>query len=746
MDPEKGVVDNKGQEQKQFFADAKSKRSEAAVDLLRFAGAATYKLLGEITADAARCFNDINDAYVEFGDRIINKYGDWGHGLGALGVGLAVPFEVLGHIPIYIAHKVSEAVAGIFGFEGFEPKNEPRRSPEARAITKNATDFLQKVVNSVELVSSNDFTPSAKIPREGGTTHQEDVAFLLKCCLSAVEKLPKDAVGNKIRAQILRGNVMPRGAAEAVRGLSFVVKNALQTPCEETTRGIQKYFERSYLQAGGQDLEAFRHEITKARGVNASKELTRTFKVGEHNLTEKTTNLDVSIGAKFLRASGGEKYQQQIGYMEEHPSGIRLSQERQEVEAQGMLTNGFVHSVTLESGESKSILRSGAFAVHDKKKIGLDGLIAKKAEIARLEQEIEALGLPKSDEALRAEMDRIGGDRAQRDELMSRIEKEEKLGAKIEEIQASFTKAGGDVEIKRRTDLTAAQALPKISASIKEMAKNPKSLANAVATGSFLHVEQSLLSDQDASERAMLEDMKGAMDYLKKNATIKLTTNPNEETVEVDEDGKIKLKLYVEGIKEVPDREFTLKTLLFTQGVNEQQSLGHLFSRESGPSYQDKVNLGSLEELLEYADSVVDHDTSDETKDIREKMEALKRHYSEANFRKGKDIEGNRLIDELVEALDAGRGVVCKSGKDRTGAEVSDSLAAGIAKKLGKDDEEKKALRKEAREKLAAGISHRITGINTGKRNGYAFNAGQWETLPEEWRPPRNLCSNNMEF
>ena len=79
------------------------------------------------------------------------------------------------------------------------------------------------------------------------------------------------------------------------------------------------------------------------------------------------------------------------------------------------------------------------------------------------------------------------------------------------------------------------------------------------------------------------------------------------------------------------------------------------------------------------------------------------------------------------------RGVSCKTGKDRTGAEVNDALAS----EAEKTDKTKKH---NVRDKLAGGISYRITGENTGKHNAYAFNWLQQKFLPPEWFPPKQYC------
>ncbi|MEI8125358.1 MAG: hypothetical protein WCG42_06355 [Parachlamydiaceae bacterium] len=50
--------------------------------------------------------------------------------------------------------------------------------------------------------------------------------------------------------------------------------------------------------------------------------------------------------------------------------------------------------------------------------------------------------------------------------------------------------------------------------------------------------------------------------------------------------------------------------------------------------------------------------------------------------------------------------------------------------------------KKDLQEELLAGNSYQITGLNTGKGNGYAFNIFQQSFLPSELTPPPGLCGH----
>ncbi len=68
---------------------------------------------------------------------------------------------------------------------------------------------------------------------------------------------------------------------------------------------------------------------------------------------------------------------------------------------------------------------------------------------------------------------------------------------------------------------TRTQALPVVVASLRLMCRSPACVAAAWRSGSFCHVQQSLLSDAHRHERAYLEDTKGALDVLAERLAIR---------------------------------------------------------------------------------------------------------------------------------------------------------------------------------------------------------------------------------
>ena len=98
-------------------------------------------------------------------------------------------------------------------------------------------------------------------------------------------------------------------------------------------------------------------------------------------------------------------------------------------------------------------------------------------------------------------------------------------------------------------------------------------------------------------------------------------------------------------------------------------------------------------------------------------------------------MEGVDIIRETVKVLKGRRGIVCKSAKDRTGFGCAETMTKAITKVVGEEH------RSEVFDKLVRGISLTITGHNTGKRKGYAFNIFERRALP--WDVPvryQRLC------
>jgi hypothetical protein len=99
--------------------------------------------------------------------------------------------------------------------------------------------------------------------------------------------------------------------------------------------------------------------------VNASpRKLTRSFTAADQRFTEKAKVIDCSIAGKYLTLNG-KTYEAEI--IKTNKGGIRPSSSRTVRSAQGMMTNGWVHTLYDKNGKVIDFeFRSGAFAVHNR--------------------------------------------------------------------------------------------------------------------------------------------------------------------------------------------------------------------------------------------------------------------------------------------------------------------------------------------------------------------------------------------
>jgi hypothetical protein len=284
--------------------------------------------------------------------------------------------------------------------------------------------------------------------------------------------------------------------------------------------------------------------------------------------------------------------------------------------------------------------------------------------------------------------------------------------------------------------------------SLDKMSKNPIALDTAVAAGSFLHVAEGFLSHLDSSEKTMLEDMKGTMDYLSENCKVAFIRDILHPQV-ILEEGKIVIRLpQPENYAANAPSTLGLSALYFNTGVNENQSKGHLFKKYD--ILQAAINADSMNKLYAYGEKLNQDHSFHPSLDMYAAKMALDTHYGSGKdkSRAAKDMQGYKLRVDFVKACAGMVSIKCKSGKDRTGIAVVNLLKAAVTHKLrlAAAEADFQPLGKEQAEKLKreieGGISHHITGLNTAKGDAYAFNAFQSTFLPEEMTPERRLCAS----
>lgn len=482
----------------------------------------------------------------------------------------------------------------------------------------------------------------------------------------------------------------------------------------DTLKSIKSKFQKCVQKScTGKDRIAkgkeFRTAVHIARGKIIPKSLeathTITLESGQTvGFKEKTTQLDSSYSLQYLKSCKDLVKEDKINEKAEHPyrnnttidqtighindGGQRLSPLKKEMQCQGSIINGHEHSVEVD-GKTTTILRSGAFAVH--------GLKPHKAGISVLKKVSEMNEGPEKT----SRMKELGFDTV-----------EDLLG-----------------HLELRTQLAVAQAMPKIVRSLELMSSNETSLATAIATGSFLHVEESLLSDLDPHERVMIEDMKGAIDYIRQFATIQFGEKPETNISVTDNHGIPSITFTLptpEMLKgQKPKDGLRLTALFFNTGINEQQTIGKV--KGLNP-IQNEINTESEKKLLAYVNKA-------QAKDIRVLSAGEFGEYTKQS-KDFRDVRGLELRSRVISELGGTKGVACKSGKDRTALEVSRELTSHVStEKLTKKDKE------QTRRMLLGGLSLEITGQNIGK-NGYAINDFQRQFFPKGLEPIKRLCGS----
>ncbi len=441
--------------------------------------------------------------------------------------------------------------------------------------------------------------------------------------------------------------------------------------------------------------------------------------------TEQTKIVNTDLSAQYLKNQGLNK---QAEFARAQKGGIRPSAMKTEVEAQGTPISGNIHVVKNEKGEViEWTARSGAWATHgrDPKNVGSQTLEAIAVELEESSKESRPAVL--MDKELK---------------IIDILKKKYLSDPKNKEkpLPPNFDAHVIDLELKERTALTTAQALPLVYDSLKMLVSQKTSVKNALKAGSFLHMEQSLLSDLVSSERAMIEDMAHAIKNLNKNVSIKFVEGPvdEESQMQVDDQGKITLQFSLNDVhkdlrEEVKNRPLGLTMVFFTQGLNEQQSLGALKGGKS--QLQEDINKQGINDLVEYETKLMGPSNS-EAPPITNELVKL---WNKGAY-KFKDTALINKLNEVVSHLGGGKGVVCKSGKDRTGSEVNTINRLAIENDLKNRDQEfemDENTRTNLKDSLSNGPSYAITRQGTD-RAGYAFNDFQAGTFPEGIDIPDN--------
>jgi hypothetical protein len=216
--------------------------------------------------------------------------------------------------------------------------------------------------------------------------------------------------------------------------------------------------------------------------------------------------------------------------------------------------------------------------------------------------------------------------------------------------------------------------------------------------------------------------------------------------------------------------------VIFTQGVNEMQSVAQAVG---STTLQDEINKESLSSLRNYLEDYADYvqkpepilespqgsahssiSSRSEPSAVASSLirmeevvtvEPMSVHQIYAllgeledqlavSIQSGKNVRFLLLTSQLCDLLFAGRTASCKSAKDRTSMFVTFELASQICERHQFPKETVLLIANHLRKE---GLRRQNCEMNTGV-NRYAFNALQVKALPYDLRPPENSAGANM--
>jgi hypothetical protein len=451
---------------------------------------------------------------------------------------------------------------------------------------------------------------------------------------------------------------------------------------------IQEIFQKEFKKQDAKVSKMLTEYVGEIRGRLLERCVKKEHKINvdrkEQAITEKMTVVDTKLGKGYLDAVLGEEAKKYV------PTGgdtgaVRVSTSKTLEHLQGVSMNLERHEILNEKGETCGVvMHSGAPCTH-----------GKKPDFEKLQKKMTKGQISESEKA--------------------------------------------DMDL--RINLATAQALPKVLDGIKTIMEDETKRSAAIITGVFLYVEQSLVSSLNNKEKQMALEERAAFQNIGDKLIIEFGDT---ESIKIDDKGFIQVTLKKEEHWGEVSGKFQVKTPLFLQGVNIDQSLGEMTSRvnflKSLDQLQQEINRNGFAELKNYYEILVKFGIN--TGDMDRAMQALDAHFSSGDADKSKDVNGMMLIQDAIYELFGVGGVNCKSGKDRTGKFFPMVLARQF---FAKQPEVREGEERNMADVLsgAESASYDNTGRNTGKNRGFAFNALQRQFLPPEMRPPANLCNSS---
>eukprot|EP01102_Stenamoeba_stenopodia_P017286 TRINITY_DN6173_c0_g1_i2.p1 TRINITY_DN6173_c0_g1~~TRINITY_DN6173_c0_g1_i2.p1 ORF type:complete len:258 (+),score=55.13 TRINITY_DN6173_c0_g1_i2:158-931(+) len=173
--------------------------------------------------------------------------------------------------------------------------------------------------------------------------------------------------------------------------------------------------------------------------------------------------------------------------------------------------------------------------------------------------------------------------------------------------------------------------------------------------------------------------------------------------------------------------------VLFTQGINEQQTIANTIGDTSLQETINNENYPLLESYYEmykmFISKRVGKEGFEKLRGLEKRLDSL--DYTIKHPKKKKEINIINKASKITRALNGGRATSCKSAKDRTAM----SITLEQARILRSEHQLKEDIIEVANEMRTRGTRRENAWKNVGK-DRYAFNALQNLLLPEMYRAP----------
>lgn len=314
--------------------------------------------------------------------------------------------------------------------------------------------------------------------------------------------------------------------------------------------------------------------------------------------------------------------------------------------------------------------------------------------------------------------------------------------------------------LEARQDIVRCQILSVLTASVLstialagQSEKCKRQLKIASNVGYLLSLE-SLLSTM-GNELGMLEDMDAAVKWVN-TVGVQFIRMINEDqlsrvvavtTRDDDEGVVVSIALCEDQYNLLPQRlregyVMLVHAVLFTQGINEKQSVANSMLDTRVQSDINSESMGILKRYFELFEMYVSHQAllnPTELSRFKHLLLSLESSVEELHSKKQRK-KVNILIQssELCRQLGAGRVTCCKSGKDRTAM----SVTLEGSRLLVRDFQVKEGIHLCDSMRMR-GVRRTNVWVNIGK-DKYAFNALQLKCLPDCYRPPLSTANPNV--